>query len=41
MKLRSRPVRPNWVPVFVIPLTGSVPDQWASYLYWHAEILTD
>jgi len=41
MKLRATPARPDWVPVFVIPLTGSVPDQWASYLYWHAEILTD
>lgn len=41
MRLRSRPVRPDWVPVLTIPLAGSVPDQWASYIYWYAEILPD
>jgi 5-methylcytosine-specific restriction endonuclease McrA len=42
MKLRSKPERPTWVPVFTIQLsTGSVPDQWASYLYWHSEIISD
>lgn len=39
MRLRSRPERPTWVPVFTIQLTGSVPDQWASYLYWSSELL--
>jgi 5-methylcytosine-specific restriction endonuclease McrA len=39
MKLRSRPERPTWVPVFTIQLTGSVPDQWASYIYWSSELL--
>jgi len=42
MTLRTRPARPTWVPVITIPLTtGSVPDQWASYLYWHTEIVSD
>jgi 5-methylcytosine-specific restriction endonuclease McrA len=41
MRLRSTPQRPAWVPVFVIRLTGSVPDQWASYLYWTSEIQSE
>lgn len=38
MRLRTKPVRPDWVPVFSIQLSGTVPEQWASYLYWSAEL---
>lgn len=38
MRLRTKPVRPDWVPVFSIQLSGTVPEQWASYLYWNAEL---
>ena len=41
MRLLSEPRRPTWVPVYVMRLTGSCPDQWASYLYWTSEILPD
>jgi 5-methylcytosine-specific restriction endonuclease McrA len=38
MKLRKRPARPTWVPIFSVQLSGSPPDQWASYLYWTSEL---
>jgi 5-methylcytosine-specific restriction endonuclease McrA len=38
MVLRKKPVRPDWVPIFTIQLRGAPPDQWASYLYWTAEL---
>lgn len=38
MKLRKQPVMPKWVPVFSISTKGSIPDQWASYLYWMSEL---
>ena len=41
MKLRQHPFRPTWVPLFTIQLCGPVPDQWASYLYWSAELEAD
>lgn len=34
MRLKKQPERPSWVPVFSIQLSGTVPEQWASYLYW-------
>lgn len=41
MRLLCAPRRPRSVPVIMIQLSGSVPDQWASYLYWSSEILPD
>lgn len=38
MKLRKRPKRPSWVPIFSIQLSGPPPEQWASYIYWNAEL---
>lgn len=39
MKLRKQPVMPKWVPVLTITQSpGSVPEQWASYLYWMSEL---
>lgn len=39
MRLRTKPVMPAWVPVFTINTSkGSVPEQWASYLYWMSEL---
>ena len=38
MKLRKKPARPNWVPIFSIQLSGAPPEQWASYVYWTAEL---
>jgi 5-methylcytosine-specific restriction endonuclease McrA len=38
MRLRRHPIRPSWVPVFTLQLSGPVPDQWASYLYWTSEL---
>jgi 5-methylcytosine-specific restriction endonuclease McrA len=34
MRLKRAPVRPEWVPVFSIQLSGPLPEQWATYLYW-------
>ena len=35
MKLRTEPVRPNWVPAVSIRVSRqSVPDAWRDYLYW-------
>jgi 5-methylcytosine-specific restriction endonuclease McrA len=38
MRLHTRPARPDWVPALSIPLRGSIPEQWASYLYWQVEL---
>jgi hypothetical protein len=38
MKLRQKPVRPSWVPIFTIQLSGSAPEQWRDYLYWNAAL---
>jgi 5-methylcytosine-specific restriction endonuclease McrA len=39
MRLRSKPVRPAWIPAVVIRVsTRSVPDAWRDYLYWTGEI---
>lgn len=39
MKLLKQPVKPDWVPIISLRLTQkSVPDQWASYLYWNSEL---
>lgn len=35
MKLRRKPVQPNWVPAVTIRVsTSSMPDAWRDYLYW-------
>jgi 5-methylcytosine-specific restriction endonuclease McrA len=41
MRLQSKPSQPSWVPLFIIPLSGSVPEQWISYLYWSVELQSD
>jgi len=38
MGLKKEPERPNWVPIFTIKLSGGMPEQWASYLYWNTEL---
>ncbi len=39
MTLRSRPVRPAWMPAVQIRVsTRSVPDAWRDYVYWTGEI---
>lgn len=40
MKLHATPVKPTWLPVvgFRIETTTSIPDQWASWLYWHSPL---
>lgn len=38
MKIKKQPKRPNWVPLYSVRLSGSPPDQWASYLYWTSEL---
>lgn len=34
MKLRKKPVLPDWAPSFVIRLKETDPESWRSYLYW-------
>ncbi len=42
MKLLKQPVKPNWVPIISLRLTQrSIPDKWASYLYWNSELDED
>jgi len=38
MKLIKKPIRPDWVPIFSIRFKGTVPDKWASYIYWNTEL---
>lgn len=38
MKLLKKPVKPTWVPVFSISFSGSIPEQWMSYVYWAGEL---
>lgn len=40
MKLRSKPVKPKWLPVvaFRIDPALSIPDAWANWLYWHGAL---
>lgn len=39
MKLRSLPVRPEWVPALVIRLNHkSIPEAWRDYVYWNVEL---
>lgn len=39
MRLIKPPIRPRWVPFLAISFgKKSVPDQWASYLYWNTEL---
>jgi 5-methylcytosine-specific restriction endonuclease McrA len=39
MPLRSKPIRPSWVPVMGFQVSReSAPDAWASYLYWTSEL---
>lgn len=41
MRLRKKPYRPTWVPIFSVQLSGSPPDQWVSYLYWTTELTSE
>lgn len=39
MKLLSKPKKPSWVPVAVIPIRkGNIPEQWINYLYWNSPL---
>lgn len=42
MKLRSKPVKPDWTPgtkmIIALPHT---PDEWRSFLYWNGEVDND
>lgn len=39
MRLRKRPVRPTWVPVFTVEISrSSMPDAWRDYCYWTARL---
>lgn len=39
MRLLSKPVQPNWVPVMTIQVSQtSAPDAWATYLYWTSDL---
>jgi 5-methylcytosine-specific restriction endonuclease McrA len=38
MRLRKRPEKPKWVPIFSVQIGNRPPDQWASYLYWTSEL---
>lgn len=39
MKLLSKPEKPSWVPVAVIPIRkGNIPEQWINYLYWNSPL---
>lgn len=39
MNLLKPPIKPKWVPAFVVSMgRASVPDQWASYLYWNSSL---
>jgi len=40
MYLFKEPVKPTWVPVFTIPLSGPIPDQWRDYIYWMGALET-
>ena len=39
IKLRTKPVRPHWVPAVSIRISRkSVPDAWCDYLYWTSSL---
>lgn len=39
---RKTPVKPKWLPVVVFRIEGnSIPDQWASWVYWQGELESD
>lgn len=41
MKLLTKPVRPEWVPVMQLYLGKSPPEAWRDYLYWAGELEHD
>ncbi len=40
MKLKKKPIKPDWLPIsaFHIEVGASIPDSWASYIYWNDEL---
>lgn len=39
MKLRKKPVKPDYLPVVTMRFdTSSIPDAWASYIYWNGAL---
>lgn len=40
MKLKTKPVKPTWLPVvgFRVEASMSIPDQWANWMYWHGKL---
>lgn len=41
MKLRTKPVKPTWMPTSKILAVPKTPDLWMSYLYWNSELEND
>ena len=41
MKLLSRPVRPDWVPIMTICLGSTPPEAWRDYIYWAGSLDSD
>jgi 5-methylcytosine-specific restriction endonuclease McrA len=38
MKLLTKPIRPEWVPIMTIKLNKSAPEAWRDYCYWTGEL---
>lgn len=38
MKLLSKPVRPEWVPVMMVQFGSTPPEAWRDYIYWTGEL---
>lgn len=40
MRLLKAPVKPSWLPVVTlqVDLRATIPDQWASWVYWHGKL---
>lgn len=40
LHLRTKPVKPKWLPVvgFRLDKSMSIPDQWANWMYWRGEL---
>lgn len=42
MRLIKDPVQPEWLPAVAIKVSQrSVPDEWASFLYWNSKLIED
>ena len=41
MKLVKKPAKPEWTPQLTIRIKNNMPESWASYIYWHTELIED